>query len=141
MAISCSSICGIITASPRWFSTPNGLSSTRPPALGLEQRQGILWRRDSAQWLSGFADLRGLRSADEDLARAATDEAVAGEVLAAFHGLEEVGGAGVLEFRIRGDRRLEVGHEIRVDGDHIALRGEGRESVAGRVDVHRRNVG
>jgi hypothetical protein len=48
-------------------------------------------------------------------------------MLAALDGLEEERGAGTLDLRVGGDGRLDVGHEVGVDGDDIALGAEAAE--------------
>ena len=109
--------------------------------LGFDELERILRRGDGfdARGLSGlrgYADGGDLGPADENLARTAADEAVAGELFAALDGFKEVGRAGGLELGVGGDGRLEVRHEVGVNGNDVALGGELQEVFATGKDVH-----
>ena len=97
---------------------------------------GSCGRGDALRRAAGLADLGGVRVAGEDLARPAADEAVAGDVFAALDGLEQVGRAGGLELGVGRDGRLEVGHEVGINGHDVALRAQAQKGFLGRLDVH-----
>ena len=109
--------------------------------LGLDQGERVLRSGDGlcARGLAGLrrdANLGGLRSADEDLARSAADEAIARELFAALDGFEQVGRASGLELGVGGDGCLEVRHQVGVNRDDVALGGEFKEVLAAWENVH-----
>ena len=110
----------------------------RPVAgnLGFDESERIVGSRDVLGGATRLADFRRVRETGKNLARTAANETVTRHGIAALDGLEQVSRAGLLELGIRGDRRLEIRHEVGVDGHDIALLTQAQKGFPGRLDVH-----
>ena len=110
----------------------------RPVAgdLGFDELERVVGRGHPLGGTAGFADLGEPGKTGEDLAGPAADEAVAGDRVAPLDGFQKVGRSGALEPGISRHRRLEIRHQVGIDGHDVAVFTQLKKSFPGRLDVH-----